>query len=610
MSISAAHKKIYEILSPSHYQFVIPAYQRPYAWGKEQAKSLVQDLLDAFEESPEQEYFLGSIVVVKRSSSSVEAEVVDGQQRLTTLSILLAAIRSLVDVKDRPDLSALLISESANSRYAGLRLRSTGKNSDDWFFNKFIRSAEEFDSLGQMEAVLPSSQKCMRSNALLMRDEIQKEFTSEDRIDTCRLRDFLGFVKHKACLVIVASTDFESAYRIFSTMNNRGLSLGVSDLIKALILEQFGDDTEREYINQIWEQEEADLTRLASSGSDDPTESRRYFELLFSHIHRIKSKRRSTKNLFDDFKKDVLQIGSQGRGSLTPAVAKEFVESVLVESSDAYELILKRAIETPNPDGREKVNRLYLPLLENIGNSDWQPAAISFLSRNRYQMGGVHDFFRLLERTAAVSLILGENVNQRARRYGPILTALTAVDGSQQEALTALHQSINQKDAEQVLEIISGSLYGEPHAFYVMLRLDSALADGGISVSLSHRRASIEHVAPQTLSRDWKAEWNEYDHDELKNKIGNLVLLSRRKNSQAQNYDFKTKKEVYFTGRSRKNANDDEAGKDEAGKDETGKVAAFPSVTKVLNAGDRWTPDVVRKNQSEYVSLLKGIWDL
>lgn len=596
MSISAAQKKVYEILSPRYYQFTIPSYQRPYAWGKDQAKALVEDLLDSFEEAPDQEYFLGSIVVVKRSSPSVVAEVVDGQQRLTSLSILVAAARDLLPKGDRSDLTSLMFTDFMGERSIGLKLRSTGMHSDDRFFDKFIRSGDGFPELSRMQAALPSSQQCMRVNALTMRTELQRRLGNDLSVDQSRLKAFLGFVLQMSCLVVVESTDFESAYRIFSTMNNRGLPLGVSDLIKALILEQFKDDEERDAINQVWEQEEADLTRLASSGSEDSTESRRYFELLFSHIHRIRSKRRSTKNLFDDFKKDVLRMGTPDR-SLTKIAAKEFVESVLVESSDAYELILKKAVETTDVDASRKINRLYLALLENIGNSDWQPAAISFLSRNRYHMSCAHDFFRLLERTAAISLILGENVNSRAKRYSPILTAL---EEGQHEALTALHQSVSQEDVQEALKRIDANLYGESHAFYVMLRLDSALAEGGISISLAAPRASIEHIAPQTLRQEWQADWNERDHEDLKNKLGNLVLLSRRKNSQAQNYDFKIKKEVYFAGRSLKNASLDEAGK----------VTAFPSVTKVLNAGDRWTPDIVRKNQIEYVSLLKVVWDL
>jgi hypothetical protein len=175
MSISASQKKIYEVLSPRHYQFLIPPYQRPYAWGKDQAKALVEDLLDAFEEAPDQEYFLGSIVVVKRSPSSVEAEVVDGQQRLTSLSILIAAARDLMPMGERSDLSSLLVAEFMGDRSIGLRLRTTGLHSDERFFERFIRAEHGFQELTSMQSVLPSSQQCMRVNALTMRLELQKK---------------------------------------------------------------------------------------------------------------------------------------------------------------------------------------------------------------------------------------------------------------------------------------------------------------------------------------------------------------------------------------------------------------------------------------------------
>ena len=147
MAISAAQKTIHEVLSPRHYQFVIPAYQRPYAWGKDQALALINDLLDAFRDSPEEEYFLGSIVVVKRSSSSAEAEVVDGQQRLTSLAILMAVIRDLLPLGSGADVTNLLVSRFMDAREIGLRLRTTGKNPDNMFFDRYIRSEEGFREL-------------------------------------------------------------------------------------------------------------------------------------------------------------------------------------------------------------------------------------------------------------------------------------------------------------------------------------------------------------------------------------------------------------------------------------------------------------------------------
>jgi hypothetical protein len=551
---------------------------------------LVQDLLDAFDESMEDEYFLGSIVVVKQSSSSAEAEVVDGQQRLTSISILMATIRSLLPEGEGSDITELLVSEFMRERKVGLRLRSTGRHSDEEFFDNYIRKEEGYHKLGVICAVLSSSQQCIVRNALTMRSELEQRIGGKESLKPFCLKEFLGFVLKKGCLVMVENTDFDSAYRIFSTMNNRGLALGVPDLIKALILEQFQDEKDRDEINQIWEQEEADLTRLASSGTEDATETRRYFDLLFSHIHRIISGRRSSKNLYDDFKKDVLGITAKARGMGTDE-ARSFVENLLVNSSDAYETILKKAVPIPDSGFARLINSLYLPLLSNVNNSDWQPVAISFLSRYQHAMNDAHEFFRLLERTAAVSLVLGETVNKRVKRYAPILHALEL---GKQDAIAELNLSVTDKDKSDVLEKVNGKVYGESFAYYVMLRLDSALAEGGISPSLSSARASIEHVAPQTLKQEWKADWSDEKHREMVDRIGNLVLLSKRKNSRAQNFDFKTKKEAYFAGK--------------AGV--VGEVTTFPSVTRVLQAGDCWTPRIVSKNQDEYVSLLKNVWSL
>jgi hypothetical protein len=96
-TIEATEKPILKILSDD-YLFSIPSYQRPYAWTTEQASELLADVMSAWgHEAQAQDqapYFLGSIVLIK-DPQKPEADVVDGQQRLTTLSILLAVLRDL-----------------------------------------------------------------------------------------------------------------------------------------------------------------------------------------------------------------------------------------------------------------------------------------------------------------------------------------------------------------------------------------------------------------------------------------------------------------------------------------------------------------------------------
>lgn len=115
----------------SDFEYHIPAYQRPYAWGVEQTETLFDDLYDFFQTEKEDSYFLGSIVLIKEDEKPY-ASVIDGQQRLTTLSILLAVLASYFKiakeiikdnqfVEDHPFTSisaaaAVILGRSANGR--------------------------------------------------------------------------------------------------------------------------------------------------------------------------------------------------------------------------------------------------------------------------------------------------------------------------------------------------------------------------------------------------------------------------------------------------------------------------------------------------------------
>ena len=96
-TIEAREQELKRVFSDD-YLFEIPAYQRPYAWTTEQATELLDDLLTAMGNDGEMEevspYFLGSIVLIKDAHRAL-AQVVDGQQRLTTLTILFCALREL-----------------------------------------------------------------------------------------------------------------------------------------------------------------------------------------------------------------------------------------------------------------------------------------------------------------------------------------------------------------------------------------------------------------------------------------------------------------------------------------------------------------------------------
>jgi uncharacterized protein with ParB-like and HNH nuclease domain len=111
-SALVAHEQPVSRIFSNDYVFNIPNYQRPYAWTTEEARDLLDDLLSFMSGSggnvePVPPYFLGSIVLIK-SDTAPNADVVDGQQRLTTLTLLLSAIRANAPEKEAADITQLI----------------------------------------------------------------------------------------------------------------------------------------------------------------------------------------------------------------------------------------------------------------------------------------------------------------------------------------------------------------------------------------------------------------------------------------------------------------------------------------------------------------------
>jgi Protein of unknown function DUF262 len=142
VSIDTRQCEIKKIFS-DEFVFTIPVYQRPYSWTTEEAGMLLEDLLDAIGESKQDleeapPYFLGSIVLTK--GDKPDSEVIDGQQRLTTITILLAALRASIRAEKAGDLEPFLY-EKANA-FAGTpsRYRLTLRKRDADFFQTYIQT--------------------------------------------------------------------------------------------------------------------------------------------------------------------------------------------------------------------------------------------------------------------------------------------------------------------------------------------------------------------------------------------------------------------------------------------------------------------------------------
>lgn len=314
VAIHATEKPLKEIFS-NQYSFSIPPYQRPYAWKTEQAGELLTDILaflgdESYPISKINPYFLGSIVLIKSEgtgSESAEADVVDGQQRLTTLTILLSVLRKL----DKSGLKIegyLFQTENLLEEIpACYRLRLRQK--DEKFFCDYIQKESGIDNLLQMNStLLTDSQQRIQENARYFLDELS-------HLDEVKLKRLISYLVTRCFLVVVSTPDLDSAYRIFSVLNARGLNLSLTDLLKSEIIGAISEQQQESYTH-IWESEEEDLGREA-------------FQELFSHIRMIHKKAKLRATALKEFRDDIL-----------PKIQPErFIDETLKPYSDALEII-------------------------------------------------------------------------------------------------------------------------------------------------------------------------------------------------------------------------------------------------------------------------------
>jgi hypothetical protein len=547
-------------LFDDRFLFIVPPYQRPYAWTTEHAGELLDDLLAFLGDGKEpvdelNPYFLGSIVLIK--GDRPDAQIVDGQQRLITLTILLAALRALVPRQFAQSITRRLYEPEDPLKNSPARYRLHPKDRDAIFFQDYIQKEGGIARLpGYLPARLSDSQRNMRENALLYLTQL--EALPEQR----RIR-LAQFILWRCLLVVVSTPDLDSAYRIFSVLNDRGLDLSYSDILKAEIVGRIPQQAQHEYTVK-WEDAEESLGRDA-------------FQDLFGHIRMIYRKTRQVETVLTEFREYVIGAVPDSR---------RLMDDVLLPFANAYYVVENADYQQPRE--AERVNAS-LRWLNRIDNSDWIPPAIAYLARHAAQPERLVRFLADLERLAAGMMIRRQLVNKRTERYGRVLAAIEKGDDLG-AASSPLQLTAGERAA--IVEALDGDWYlmnARPRQ-YVLLRLDSTLA--GTEASYNHRTITVEHVLPQNpaLGSVW-TRWfpTQENRDAHVHKLGNLVLLSRAKNAQAGNLEFDQKKRTYFATKS--------------------DVATFALTTQVLTY-TKWTPDIVDKRQRDLVAHLKQLWRL
>lgn len=544
----------------SDFEYHIPGYQRPYAWTEEEAGILFDDLYEFYQTEPIDNYFLGSIVLIKEETDR-RADVIDGQQRLTTLSILFSVLASSFQTgKYKDDCRKYLQEEGNILEGIVAQPRMFLRERDQKFFSKYIQEIN-LDSLLQIDPITldTEAKRHIQKNCAILRQRFQDFFSNEEE-----LLKFTQFLLNRCFLVVVSTPNQESAFRVFSVMNSRGLDLLPTDIIKSMTIGKLPNEEEKVYTEK-WEELE-NLT-----GRDG-------FNEVFTHTRTIFAKERPKKNLLDEFKEYVIKVTQP----------KVLIDDYLVPYTEAY--VQLKNCEFSSTQYAEEINSL-LYWLNKTNNYDWMPPAIKFLVEHSNDSAYILWFIKKLERLASYLLVTAQDVNHRMDRYKWLLVEMESrPDNCMNDPLKNIE--LTEWEKQQFLKALDGEIYSmtAQRRNYIIQRLDSFVSDGGAFYNT--KIFTIEHVLPQhpKMDSEWLKKWsNEQEQKYWLNRIANLVPLTRQRNSAAQNYDFDTKKKKYFQS---KNG-----------------TSSYSLTTQVINT-EEWTPQVVEERQSDLRNVFIRKWEL
>jgi hypothetical protein len=342
-------------------------------------------------------------------------------------------------------------------------------------------------------------------------------------------------------------------------LNDRGLDLSYTDICKANVIGRIRAPLQDVYTAK-WESSEEQVGREG-------------FKEVFSHIRTIHRKARIKDSILKELQEFVLPSYNK---------PETFIDDILLPYTDAYDTIQTTSFESERM--AEEVNNV-LAWLKRIDNTDWMPPALKFYEKNKNKPRHLLHFLTDLERLAASMMIRRENINTRQMRY---ISLLNVIDNGDDLFDSTSPLQLSAQERKATISRLDGDVYHNGSRLYILRRLDAEYSETHNTPTLPI--ITVEHVLPQNPKENSK--WFTWYPDEEKRKLwthrlGNLALLSRRKNAQAQNFEFKSKKELYFNS----------------------PITPFALTTLIIKQ-PTWREHILEERQRESIKLLKSLWRL
>jgi hypothetical protein len=550
---TAKERTIGELLSFTSPPLQVPRWQRSYSWRTQEVTTFWEDLMRFSDRYPGegltgQEYFLGSVVLVAQEGEVLE--VLDGQQRLATATVLLSALRDVAQENHYDEAATTIGSDYiAKKDLSGATTYKLRLNHyDELFFRAEVQTPSK-DGDPEQPAKLASHKLIRKARqTLLTLARAQFEAEGGGKPGYGWLTRMYEVLTRHASVVAVTSTDPNNAAAVFETLNDRGIGLSTPDLLRNLLLLRARNEEERTEIVEHWEE----IFGLGGEGISVDDFLRHYY---VSHRGDLKSKA-----LYREYRDQLQQTDAASIDfTIDLAIAANFYRDLATASFSHKRL--SRALQSVQ-DLNAKV--LMPALLSAAGEgSDEQRADLAEMLLITYVR---HTLIGNLAGSdfETVAFNLARDLRTEAD-YGRAIAILREFAPSDEEFQSAFARATvsRRKSAQYLLRALELARRGTDE-------LDVAAPE------LVH----VEHIYPQTPRSGTR--WD--DHDEYIDRLGNLTLFDGRMNSAQRNAPFPEKKQNY----------------------ERSEI----TLTQELLNREEWTPEQVDERQRSLAREGVKVWSL
>lgn len=506
--------------------FRVPEHQRSYKWEREEhIRQLFNDVQDAMDDQNSDGYFLGMIVLKKGKNEADRLEVIDGQQRLATVSIFFAAVRdyfrSIRDDDRADDIQRIYLAER-DTRTQDQEPHLHLNTEDKGFFQKHVIDGAPIPTFKKKDKV-PPSHKRLADALAEAKDQVNRiasHGASSSAMD--RLMDWCDYFRHKARVVAIFVPEEQNAYTLFETLNDRGLELTKADLIKNHLFGRSGSRLGE--VRQQWTEMTA---TLESAGGEVGTVDfiRHYWSSRHAHVR--------TKQLYTVVK------------AKTNAATRAYdIATEMSGDAKLYSALL-------NPESKVWIDyqsdamREHVRTLMHVGVSILRPLQLAVM--REFERKEIITAFRLFVHWSVRFLVTGGHRSEGTE----VPFSEAAIEVSDKKITTGpqlakkLNKSIPQDD-QFVAAFATATVSKAFLARYYLRAIEDNRANSPNPEWIAQPdsdKVNLEHILPLNPSPGWKLTSDEAEP--LHARIGNLALLQTAMNTEIKNDTFANKKQAF-----------------------------------------------------------------